>query len=99
VLDSAKLRDVYYGLGPVPPARYAPYGLTGDGVGKRRKNSGAERPRGVTRMTLGSYMFSTRSSIALPTACVRFWTFSFRRIFCTWFFTVSGLISRMTPIS
>jgi hypothetical protein len=45
------------------------------------------------------YIFSTRSSIALPTAWVRFCTFNLRRIFWTWFFTVSGLISRITPIS
>ncbi len=40
-----------------------------------------------------------RSASALPTACVRLSTFSLRRVFCTWFFTVSGLMSRMMPIS
>ncbi len=45
------------------------------------------------------YVFRIRSSSALPIAWVRFTTFSLRRIFCTWFFTVSGLILRMAPIS
>ena len=40
-----------------------------------------------------------RSSSDLPIAWVRFTTFSLRRIFCTWFFTVSGLILRIAPIS
>jgi hypothetical protein len=45
------------------------------------------------------YGMKMRSSSALPIAWVRFTTFSLRRIFCTWFFTVSGLILRMAPIS
>lgn len=35
----------------------------------------------------------------LATAWVRFCTLSLRRIFCTWFFTVSALMPRMRPIS
>lgn len=49
--------------------------------------------------TTAAYGFKIRSSSALPIACVRFTTFSLRRIFCTWFFTVSGLILRIAPIS
>src|SRR5687768_11937793 len=44
VLDSANLRDVYYGLGPVVPARYDPYGLTGERVGKAEKTAGPNGP-------------------------------------------------------
>ena len=43
--------------------------------------------------------FTMRSARALPTAWVRFMTFSLRSVFYTWFFTVSGLISRIMPIS
>ena len=45
------------------------------------------------------YGFRMRSSRDLPIAWVRLTTFSLRRIFCTWFFTVSGLILRIAPIS
>src|SRR6185437_2982490 len=46
-----------------------------------------------------SYGLTMRSASALPTACVRLSTFSLRSVFCTWFFTVSGLMSRIMPIS
>lgn len=57
----------------------------------------ARRPRYSAREKIQG--LKMRSSSALPIACVRFTTFSLRRIFCTWFFTVSGLILRIAPIS
>jgi len=40
-----------------------------------------------------------RSSSALPTACVRFWTFELAQDLLDVILTVSGLIPRMVPIS
>jgi len=65
---------------------------------RAKKKNGARGP--VLRETdVVVQGFRMRSSSDLPIACVRFTTFSLRRIFCTWFFTVSGLILRIAPIS
>jgi hypothetical protein len=63
------------------------------------KKNGAPQGPAFTRTARAYQGFRIRSSSDLPIACVRFTTFSLRRIFCTWFFTVSGLIFRIAPIS
>ena len=75
---------------------HAPYGLQHSGRSKENRGRG---PDFSSDLKIVPYGLSKRSSIDLPIAWVRFTTFSLRRIFCTWFFTVSGLILRIAPIS
>ena len=77
-------------------ALHAPYGLQRSARAKENRGRGPDFSGGLKFLLYG---LSKRSSIDLPIACVRFTTFSLRRIFCTWFFTVSGLILRIAPIS
>jgi hypothetical protein len=75
---------------------HAPYGLQRNRRTKEKRGRGPVFSGGLKFLLHG---LSSRSSIDLPIAWVRFTTFSLRRIFCTWFFTVSGLILRIAPIS
>jgi hypothetical protein len=75
---------------------HAPYGLRSHCPHQKKSGHG---PDFSNRLKFLPYGFSRRSSSDLPMACVRFTTFSLRRIFCTWFLTVSGLILRIAPIS
>ena len=99
------LGGVCYGPDSSPEPANAPYGLVGSPGRLARRpfddaeiKIGAAGPDFVVRPDYG-YGLRMRNSNDLPIACVRFTTFSLRRIFCTWFFTVSGLILRMAPIS
>jgi hypothetical protein len=75
---------------------HAPYGLQRSLRTKKNRGRGPDFSDGLEFLPYG---LSKRSSSDLPIAWVRFTTFSLRRIFCTWFFTVSGLILRIAPIS
>ena len=90
------LGGVCYGAGAGRAELHAPYGLQRSGGTKENRGSG---PDFSCRLKFLPYGLSRRSSSDLPIAWVRFTTFSLRRIFCTWFFTVSGLILRIAPIS
>ena len=93
----------YYGSEPrvMPPD--TPGGLVGRAASTSPSPNPPENENGargaVFQSVRISYGLRMRSSSALPIAWVRFTTFSLRRIFCTWFFTVSGLILRIAPIS
>jgi hypothetical protein len=76
---------------------HAPDGLSCSCPPQKKSGPGPDFSAG--RNPLIPYGLSSLSSSDLPIACVRLTTFSLRRIFCTWFFTVSGLILRMAPIS
>ena len=98
------LGRVYDSAGPSRFPLDRPYGLRRRGLATipqahddSTNENGAEAPSfAVKHFSQG---FRMRSSSALPIAWVRLTTFSFLRIFCTWFFTVSGLIFRIAPIS
>jgi hypothetical protein len=77
-------------------ALHAPYGLQRNYLPQKKSGPG---PDFSCRLEFLPYGLSRRSSSDLPMAWVRLTTFSLRRIFCTWFFTVSGLILRIAPIS
>jgi hypothetical protein len=107
----AILETGYYVSDPCRTTLDAPCGLVRRRSGTKHEKSTAKKKTGRVAPFANSgprlrgddhlvdYGFRMRSSSALPIACVRFTTFSLRRIFCTWFFTVSGLILRIAPIS
>ena len=69
----------YYDADALPGVRDAPCGLN---VGRRHQK---KKPGGARFFFVRSrcYGFRMRSSNDLPIACVRFTTFSLRKIFCT----------------
>jgi hypothetical protein len=90
------LGGVCYGARARRAEVHAPYGLLRAPGAKKKRSRGPVFSGGLKFLPYG---LSRRSSSDLPIAWVRFTTFSLRRIFCTWFFTVSGLILRIAPIS
>jgi|RhiMetdeSRZDD1v2_1073273.scaffolds.fasta_scaffold205849_4 hypothetical protein len=71
----------YYDVDALPALRDAPCGLM-SGAGIRNEKPGAA-PGFFICARSRCYGFRMRSSSALPIACVRFTTFSLRKIFCT----------------